>query len=233
MKRHSSQLAIWFFAGTVLITGCNKKKAATVPPQATAPTISTTSPATQPTQPATTNQPIVIIAPSAPPNTNAGATKPKTKPKSRPTHAHKNVPGNPPASSATATGKETNTTTAVVASPPAPIASPSPNTTANNTPGKTIIREGGAADPVPGAILPGTDHNEAAQQRHATEQLLQSTDDALKTINRPLNDDERAMVDQIRNYMIQARAATTDGDFTRANNLAVKAHLLSDALVKH
>jgi hypothetical protein len=94
------------------------------------------------------------------------------------------------------------------------------------------VREGGTADPAPGVILPGMDQNEAAQQRHATEQLLQSTDDNLKGITRPLNDDERAMVEQIRNYMAQSRAATTDGDLLRANNLAMKAHLLTDALMK-
>jgi hypothetical protein len=94
------------------------------------------------------------------------------------------------------------------------------------------VREGGAVDPAPNIILPGMDQNEAAQQRHATEQLLQSTDVTLKAITRPLNDDERAMVEQIRNYMAQSRAATTDGDLLRANNLAMKAHLLSDALIK-
>ncbi len=40
------------------------------------------------------------------------------------------------------------------------------------------------------------------------------------------------MVAQIRNYMTQSRAATTDGDLLRANNLAVKAHLLTDELIK-
>jgi len=31
--------------------------------------------------------------------------------------------------------------------------------------------------------------------------------------------------------VVQARAAMTDNDLVRANNLAVKAHLLSDSLV--
>jgi len=227
MKRHSSQLGIWFFAAMMLITGCNKKKQATVPPQAQAPTVST-APTTQAPQPA--NQPTVIIPPSNQ-SGNTTPAKPRGKPKPKPNHARKNPPpANAPASSGTTAGKETNPTL------PPPVAAP-PTTTAsiplNNAPGKTVIHDGGTSDTTAGAIQPGMDQNEAAQQRHATEQLLQSTDDALKGINRPLNDDERAMVEQIHNYMAQSRAATTDGDLLRANNLAVKAHLLSDALAKH
>jgi len=227
MKRHSSQLGIWFFAAMMLITGCNKKKQATVPPQAQAHTVST-APTTQPPQPA--NQPIVIIPPSNQ-SGNTTPAKPRGKPKPKPNHARKNPPpANAPANSGTTAGKETNPTV------PPPVAAP-PTTTAsiplNNAPGKTVIHDGGTSDTTAGAIQPGMDQNEAAQQRHATEQLLQSTDDALKGINRPLNDDERSMVEQIHNYMAQSRAATTDGDLLRANNLAVKAHLLSDALAKH
>jgi len=77
------------------------------------------------------------------------------------------------------------------------------------------------------------DHSQEARQRELTQQLLSSTDANLKGITRPLTADERAMVDEIRNYMAQSRAAITDGDLTRASNLATKAHLLSDELVKH
>ena len=40
------------------------------------------------------------------------------------------------------------------------------------------------------------------------------------------------MVTQIKSYIAQSRKATSDGDFERAYNLAMKAHLLADALVK-
>ena len=93
------------------------------------------------------------------------------------------------------------------------------------------MRDGGNPNP-PGDILPGMDHNEAAQQRQAIEQLLQSTDAALKGITRPLSTDEQATVEKIRTYMSQSRTAATDGDLLRANNLATKAHLLSDSLAK-
>jgi len=39
-------------------------------------------------------------------------------------------------------------------------------------------------------------------------------------------------VAQIRNYMDGARSALKEGDVRRANTLALKAHLLSEELVK-
>ncbi len=112
---------------------------------------------------------------------------------------------------------------------PAPAQTPA--TTVANVGGRTIVHDGGTATS-PGDILPGMNHDQAAQQRQAIEQLLQSTDVALKGITRTLSSEERAMVDQIHSYIAQSRAAATDGDLLRANNLATKAHLLSDELVK-
>ena len=40
------------------------------------------------------------------------------------------------------------------------------------------------------------------------------------------------MVAQIKDYMAQSRKATADSDSVRAHNLALKARLLSDELVK-
>jgi tRNA C32,U32 (ribose-2'-O)-methylase TrmJ len=91
-----------------------------------------------------------------------------------------------------------------------------------------VVQEGGET-PSGQISTGGNNHSESRQN---VEQLLQSTDSNLRSISRPLNDEERAMVEQIRNYMAQARVASTDGDLTRANNLALKAHLLSDELVK-
>ncbi|HZR28084.1 MAG TPA: hypothetical protein VFA71_04835 [Terriglobales bacterium] len=224
MKRHSSQLGIGLLAAITLLAGCNKKKQPTVPPQAQAPPISTPQPATQtPGQQIPVNQP-PTTAPATPPPATSTAAKPKAKTKPKTNHAKKNVP----AVNTPATGKEASATPA---SPSASPPGPAPATTAN-IPNKTVVHDGGTPDASPGEILPGMDQNEAARQRNATEQLLQSTDDTLKGISRPLNDDERAMIEQIRNYMAQSRAAATDGDLLRANNLAVKAHLLSDALIK-
>jgi hypothetical protein len=77
------------------------------------------------------------------------------------------------------------------------------------------------------------DHAQLARRKQLTEELLQSTDADLKSLNRTLTGDETAMVEQARSYMTQSRAAIQDGDLDRASNLAQKAHLLADALTKH
>jgi hypothetical protein len=53
-----------------------------------------------------------------------------------------------------------------------------------------------------------------------------------RNLSRSLNDEEKAMKTQIQSYLQQSRKATTDGDFERAFNLAKKAQLLADALIK-
>jgi hypothetical protein len=71
-----------------------------------------------------------------------------------------------------------------------------------------------------------------SQQKQTTSQLLEETEKTLNGLNRTLSHDEEEIVNQIRSYIGQSRNATKDGDFERAYNLATKAHLLSDALVK-
>jgi outer membrane biosynthesis protein TonB len=73
---------------------------------------------------------------------------------------------------------------------------------------------------------------ELIRQKQTTTELLDSTEKDLKGLNRSLSHDEEAMLTQIKSYVQQSRSATKDGDFERAYNLAVKAHLLSDALTK-
>jgi outer membrane biosynthesis protein TonB len=209
-------------------SGCRKKKEPTITPQAQAPTVgapqkpgSTTS-RTEPsgTQPATTTPSSTAPAASAPATTTT-TTKPKTKrqpkpPKQQPSAATTNGgaqnAGAKPATEAPATTASTAT--------PAPGTPPLPP--------KVVVQDGG--EPPAGQISAAGDNHEGSRQ--SIEQLLQSTDSNLRSISRQLSDAERAMVEQIRNYMAQARVASTDGDLTRANNLALKAHLLSDELVK-
>jgi hypothetical protein len=71
-----------------------------------------------------------------------------------------------------------------------------------------------------------------SQQKQTTAQLLDETEKTLSGLGRPLSHDEESIVSQIRSYVAQSTAATKDGDFERAYNLATKAHLLSAALVK-
>ena len=82
-------------------------------------------------------------------------------------------------------------------------------------------------------LTPGLSAEQASSQRQSTSQLLASTDANLKLIlSRQLNATEQDSVNQIRKYMEQAKAAEGAGDLQRAQNLASKAVLLSDDLVK-
>jgi hypothetical protein len=54
----------------------------------------------------------------------------------------------------------------------------------------------------------------------------------VRGLNRNLSDDEQAIVAHIRSYVQQSKGAMSDGDLDRAHNLAIKAHLLADELVK-
>lgn len=81
------------------------------------------------------------------------------------------------------------------------------------------------------AIAADVTNAQLVRQKQSTAELIEETE---KTIGglKNLSHDEEEMLTQIRSYVTQSRKATTDGDFERAFNLATKAHLLTDALVK-
>ena len=107
-------------------------------------------------------------------------------------------------------------------------APPAPKTTS-----KLIIQEGGAPSSQ-GHLAAGVGmEDSSAHSKETTEQLLQSAQANLNSINRPLSPEEQAMVAQIKDYMKQSSDATKDSDPVRAHNLALKARLLSDELVRH
>ena len=62
--------------------------------------------------------------------------------------------------------------------------------------------------------------------RIQTEESLASTEHGLKDINRPLNEQEKKTVSQIREFLKQAHTALTSGDIDGAHTLAVKAKVL-------
>lgn len=115
-----------------------------------------------------------------------------------------------------------------------PVVTPPPNTAAVDTsatkppvrkPGETAIDSNvqiSAEVPQPAANL----------RRQQTESLLQAAEWNLKRINRTLSDGEESMQRQVRNFITQSRLALQDGDVERAYNLATKANLLSQELVK-
>jgi len=115
---------------------------------------------------------------------------------------------------------------------PPPVTQASSTVAANHPPASGPA-ETTTAGPAPDiAIAADVSSKTLSQQKQSTTELLDSTEKDLKGLNRNLSRDEETMVTQIKSYVAQSRKATSDGDFERAYNLAVKAHLLSDALTK-
>jgi hypothetical protein len=95
------------------------------------------------------------------------------------------------------------------------------------------VRNGSTADTTV-QLAPGMSQRQASHELQSTTQLLAASDANLKQISgHRLNPSQQNVVSQIRKYMEQSRQAADEGDPERAHNLAVKAHLLSDDLVKH
>lgn len=70
-------------------------------------------------------------------------------------------------------------------------------------------------------------------QQRSTEQLTAATQENLKQIaGRQLTPSQQDTVTQIKEFMDQSKAAVASGDAERGHNLAMKARLLSDELVK-
>jgi len=106
-----------------------------------------------------------------------------------------------------------------------------PQTPASATPAdgptKTVVRNGGTSD-MSVAISPGLSQQQMSKQAQNTDQLLASTNANLKVIaERQLTASQQDTVNQIKNFMEQARAASSEGDVQRAYNLANKANMLS------
>ena len=202
MKHQLSWIGLATFV--VSLSGCPfKKQAPPVPQQAQAPSVQAER---LPAPPETPPLEPLPPPPEAPPEKTEAAEKPaKRKPKK-------------PASSATTSQSQQ----------PASSAQPPAKTT---TTSKLIIQEGNPASQ--GTLAAGgSAMSDSASRSKTTEQLLRETQGNLNGINRPLTPDEQGIVAQIKDYMAQSHKASDDSDTVRAHNLAVKAYLLSDELVK-
>ncbi len=189
-------------SGLLGLTGCWFKRKPPVP-QPQAQAPTTTEP-----QPAPAPQeppPATEPQPEQKPADTAEAQPPKPKPKAKPKNhtAHKQAPAPKP--------EEKPQQEAVLKPPP-----------------KIIIQEGGA-DTSAGQISTTTP---GQSQNLSTAKLLEATEANLRSLRRTLTADEQATVAQIKDYLEQSRAATKQQDLVRAHNLALKAHLLSEELVK-
>jgi len=101
------------------------------------------------------------------------------------------------------------------------------------TPKKTVVRQGGVAEPT-AQIVAGMTAEEADRQRREAELLLSTTEEKLKEIApRQFDTQQEETVAQIHNYMEGSRTALKQGDVSRAHTLALKAGLLADDLASH
>jgi hypothetical protein len=184
----------------------------------------------------------VLVAPQQPPTTAAPEPSPTPEPATtEPQQTEQQqteqqpTPAEPAKTNPARTkAKNGHSTAAKKPALPAPGGQKPANEVARSTPTKRVV----PADkntPTPPAgiqISPGPTPADGASNQASTEQLLQSAESNLNGISRQLSKDEEAMKAQIKEFISQSRKATTENDPARAHNLAVKASLLSDALVK-
>jgi hypothetical protein len=152
---------------------------------------------------------------TTPATPDSASAQPPVKPSKPPVRSPRNTPPRKPA------GNDKPQGTEVAKATPPPL------------PPRIVIQQGGRNDAASSApVTPLASHDDAAHSQASTAQLMQSTEANLAAINRHLSADEQSIVTQIGEYMNQSRQAGKDGDLVRARNLALKAHLLSDELVK-
>jgi hypothetical protein len=148
-------------------------------------------------------------------------------------NAQQPQPSNPPAPSAVPNSEESQHNPKSAGTPKKhPARKKHTLPASDQEPQKKVVRRGGTAEPTT-QLAPGMTDEQAARQRQSTNQLLTSTDASLQKISgRQLTKDEQETVAQIRKFMEQVKTADAAGDLQRAYKLALKAHLLSDALAK-
>jgi hypothetical protein len=214
------QFAVFLVASLLLLSTitCEKQKPQ-LPQKMQAPTLAVSVPDEIPE----------IDVPPEPPAQQQEATSEEPPPKKAPAKHRSAKKPTPPAPGNQANTPATVNRPPATQPPPANQASSQANPTvaANRPPANSAVE--GSPDT---AIAAEVSSQTLNRQKQSTAELLDSTERDLKGLNRSLNHDEEAMLTQIKSYIAQSRKATSDGDFERAYNLAVKAHLLADALLK-
>lgn len=165
-------------------------------------------------------------AATAPTKTSAG--KSSTTSANRPRHKKRVLPPDcnnvPPASGNPSAPASTDPATSTASAPSAAMT--------NCPPPKVIVRHGGTTEPSI-QLAGGTPDSQTSHQRDSANQMLEATETNLKQVaGQQLTTNQQDMVNQIHQFMDQSKTATEAGDLERAQNLAWKAKLLSDELVK-
>ena len=163
---------------------------------------------------------------------SAGQAKPSPKPQRH--HKKASAPDCSPAPTAlnSAVGDPAGSTNSTGAGTNAVSTNPASATLKPCPPPKKVVRNGGADEPTV-QLTGGTPAEQASHQRSTTEQITAATEENLKKVaGRQLTPSQQETVNQIHQFMEQSRTAVAAGDLERGHNLAMKAHLLSDELVK-
>ena len=211
---HCRFISFTLLFALLCIAGCKKKAPAVPPPQAQAPTVTTPTPEQQaPQQP---------TPPTTEPQTEQTAPTPTTP--EQPPAPEKPSPSKPARTNRRHPATTSSTSKKPPTPPPAVPAAANPPSNAAKTPS--------SSDSEVGQISPDMSRTAAAQAQQSTTQLLDATEQNLHNLNRALSNDEQNVVSQIRSYIVQARNALKNQELELAHNLALKAHQLSDGLLR-
>jgi len=170
---------------------------------------------------------------SAQPTTQTPVNKPKESTAKKTRHEKNGAPAAagdsaPANGSSSASGPAPGSQQKGGAQGSAPSTSETPK---NGAPSKTVVRQGGTAEPSI-QLAGGPPSGEATQKRQSTAQMLKETEDNLKKVAYiQLSAAQQNSVSQIREFERQSNVALKAADYERAHTLAWKAKVLSDDLV--
>lgn len=175
------------------------------------------------------NQPQPSVAPKVnpPSDSSTAAPKPPAAPKRKRQGTKNTAPCNASADRKTPGGATDSGagSSAAASNTPAPTAHPC-------GPAKVVVRNGGTGEAAI-ELTGGSAAPKDSPQRTETARLLGSTEEALKKIGgEQLDGGQQETVKQVHQYAAQSKAALDAGDLELAHNLATKAHLLVDQLMK-
>jgi hypothetical protein len=104
--------------------------------------------------------------------------------------------------------------------------------TAAQSPQNVVVQNGSTSDPAT-QFSTSLSPEQASREKHDTAGLLAKADANLQGLSgHQLNASQQDTSAQVRSYIQQAKAAEDSGDLQGAHNLAVKAALLSNELLK-
>jgi hypothetical protein len=185
------------------------------------------------------NQPAQSSQPNQPPAPPSGPTQNSTNPGQQPPKLRKRTKKTVPDCSNSSTAANPADGPSDPKKPGDALANSGSSNSATSSaaqrpcsPPKKVVRNGGTDEPT--IKLTGeTTAAQASQERATTDQLNASTEENLKKIaDRQLAPSRQEIVTQIQQFVDQSKQAVAAGDLERAHNLALKARLLSDDLLK-